>query len=452
MTGPPFSPDDLSDITDPALQLPGADGVEILFTGSNIGLTRYANSQIIQNTVQSVVRAYVRVAKGKRFAVASTNRWDGQGLHAAAKRALEAARQSADDPDFPGLPDPAEVGTATPIMKFDEMTAAASPAGRADAVGAILKATRGFEAAGIYETGAHAYAVKSSTGINCFDAYTRCVMNLVVESNGSSGYREASSHRQDAVDVEGLARSAAVRLGSSVRVRQVEPGRYDVVLEPGAVAILLEYLSYMGMGGKQLLDGESFLSSRLGQMVAEPSVTVADDVRHPRSLGIGFDLEGVPKTRVAVIDGGRASRPVTDLRTSKLLSAPLSGHYSGSNEFGPYAANVVMEPGDLSSEDLIGGVDDGLLITRLHYVNVLDRPEALLTGMTRDGVWRIRGGEVTEPATNLRFTQSVLDVLKSVAGIGRDVEAFAPDYGSFGSNVAPALRCTDFNFTSATSH
>jgi PmbA protein len=187
-------------------------------------------------------------------------------------------------------------------------------------------------------------------------------------------------------------------------------------------------------------------------MVAAEAITVGDDVHHPLSVGIGFDFEGVPKERVAVIEGGRASRPVTDLKTSKLLPAPLSGHYSGSGEFGPYPFNIVMEPGDSSREQLIASVDDGLLIGRFHYVNVLDRPSALLTGMTRDGIWRISRGEVTNHVNNLRFTQSVLDVLRSTVAVGRDLESFAPDYGGFGSNVAPALRCTDFSFTSTTSH
>jgi predicted Zn-dependent protease len=76
----------------------------------------------------------------------------------------------------------------------------------------------------------------------------------------------------------------------------------------------------------------------------------------------------------------------------------------------------------------------------------------LLTGMTRDGVFRIRDGEVAEGVHNLRFAQNVLDALGSIEGIGRDLEAFPPDYGSFGSEVAPALRLGEFHFSSRTSH
>jgi predicted Zn-dependent protease len=112
----------------------------------------------------------------------------------------------------------------------------------------------------------------------------------------------------------------------------------------------------------------------------------------------------------------------------------------------------VLEPGDESLEDLIAGVDDGLLVTRFHYVNVLDRPSTLLTGMTRDGTFRINKGEVGGAVHNFRFAHSVLEALRSTSGVGRDLDAFAPDYGSFGCTVAPALRVEDFNFASTTTH
>jgi predicted Zn-dependent protease len=113
---------------------------------------------------------------------------------------------------------------------------------------------------------------------------------------------------------------------------------------------------------------------------------------------------------------------------------------------------VVLESGESSVEELIGAVEDGLLITRFHYVNILDRPATLLTGMTRDGTFRIRGGEVVEPIHNLRFTQSVLEALSSVVGVSSELGAFAPEFGAFGSTVAPALRVGEFRFTSGTTH
>lgn len=112
----------------------------------------------------------------------------------------------------------------------------------------------------------------------------------------------------------------------------------------------------------------------------------------------------------------------------------------------------MVEAGDAATQDMVAAIDDGFLVTRFHYVNILDRPATLLTGMTRDGTFRIRGGEVAEPVHNFRFAQNVLDALASVKAVGSDARSIAPEYGSFGSTVAPPLHMGAFHFASRTSH
>ena len=448
--GLPVTRDDVRTAAESVLGLDGADAVEVVVTASATGLTRYALSQIIQNTARNETRAYVRVVADGCVGTASTTRLSN--LVETGRRALEAAHASRPDADFPGLPDPDVVGRAEPIYRWDESTALKSAAERAAKVREILSASASTNAAGVFETSAHTYAVVSSLGIDCFDAFTRCVTTCLVDNGEATGWGDASSHAFDDVDVEAVARRAATKAERGRGAADAPPGKYEVLLEAPAVGTILDYLSYVGMGAKSVIEGESFLATRAGEKVGTDAITVTDDAFHPGSVGLGFDLEGVPKRRVAVIDKGTAKEPVTDSRTARKLGVEPSGHYSGSSEFGPYASNPVLEPGDRSVEEMIAAIDDGFLVTRFHYVNVLDRPETLLTGMTRDGTFRIRKGEVAEAVHNFRFAQSVLDAFASTRSVGRVVEAFAPEYGSFGSAVAPALHVGDFAFASTTSH
>jgi PmbA protein len=434
------------------LDHPGADEVEVLITASRTGLTRYAGSEIIQNTARDEVRAYVRVVVGDKLASASTNQLDAEHLRRTAESAIEAARASRDDVEWPGLPAPDAAGSPSPLFRWDEATASSLPKERAEAISKVLDEAGGHSAAGIFETSAHVYSVFSSTGIDCYDAFTRCICTCLVDSGAATGWGEASSAAASEVNVRAAARRAVAKATAGTPAADVRPGAYEVVLEPAAVATLLEYLSYTGFGAKQVVEGESFLVELAGSRVATPAITIADDVSHPKSVGIAFDFEGVPRRRVAVIDRGTATGPVSDRRTAGKLGVQSTGHYSGSTEFGPYAFNVVMSPGDAGSSELIGGVRRGLLVTRFHYVNILDRRATLLTGMTRDGTFRIADGEVAEPVCNLRFTQSVLEALGSALAVGGELSAFAPDYGAFGSTVAPAVRLEEFTFTSTTSH
>ena len=450
--GPPIEHDAARRAVEGVLGFPGVDGVEVVVSASEDALTRYANSEIIQNTVRNEIRANVTVISGQRSASSSTTQLDDEHLEAAARRALEAALASVPDEGFPGLASPDEVGRAEPVMRWDDATAGASPADRAAAVTEILKIAGDGSAAGIYQTGAHAYAVFNSNGIDCFDAYTRANTTCLIDVGDSTGWGEASSHAVEGVDVSAAARAARGKADAGRGAGDAEPGTYEVVLEPSASAGLIDYLGYMGFGAKSMIEGESFLSSSKGAQVAAPGVTIADDVFHPASVGIGFDFEGAPKKRVPVIDSGFATGPVTDRKTARKMGTTTTGHNSGSGEFGPYAFNLVLEPGDKSLEELIADVSDGFLVTRFHYVNILDRPATDLTGMTRDGTFRIRNGELAGAVHNFRFAQSALGALRSVLGVGRDLVAIAPDYTSFGSTVAPALRVGEFHFASVTSH
>lgn len=432
-----------------ALRTEGADGIEIVSIASDVGLTRFANSQIIQNTARQEARVYVRAVVGNRWATATTNQLDETHLRRAVENAIAAAHMSPPDPGFPGLARPDEVGRPQLLRRFDEKAAGCSPAERAERVRDVLKVVGKHNCAGYVETSTSAWQMVSTAGVDANDLVSKCATQCLVDTGSGTGWGESYSHAWDGINPVDAARTATDKARRSENPAEADPGVYEVILEASAVATMLEYLSWIGFGARSMIDGESFFSTRRGEQVAMPAVTIKDDVHDPRSIGIGFDLEGVPRRTVNVIDGGTAEQPVTDLRTAKELGTTSTGHASGSVEFGPYSANVVMDGGDRSPTDLVGAIEDGVLITRFHYVNVLDRPDTLLTGMTRDGTFRIRGGEVAEPINNFRFAQSALDTLSSIKGMANDARAFAEAYGSY---VAPTLHVAGFNLASRTSH
>ncbi|MCA1696531.1 MAG: hypothetical protein LC749_18415 [Actinobacteria bacterium] len=328
--GLPLSHDEARAAAQSILDHPGADDVEVMVSASNDALTRYANSEIIQNTVKNELRANVRVVVGDRSATSATNQLDPEHLKAAAERALEAANASVPEEDAVGLPTPEEVGRPEPIFRWDDATAEASPATRANAVNEILTITGDGNAAGIYQTGGHCFAVFNSHGIDCFDAYSRANMTCLIDIGDSTGWGEASSHASSLVDISATAQRARDKADAGRGAGDAKPGTYEVILEGSASAGLIDYLGYMGFGAKSMIEGESFFSSRKGEEVAAEAVTVADDVAHPHSVGIGFDFEGVPKQRVAVIDAGTAVNPVTDRKTARQLGEKTTGHNSGS--------------------------------------------------------------------------------------------------------------------------
>ena len=96
-------------------------------------------------------------------------------------------------------------------------------------------------------------------------------------------------------------------------------------------------------------------------------------------------------------------------------------------------------------------MDDGIYITRVHYLGIVDPRRGVLTGMTRDGTFRIRGGKVAEPLVNLRFTVAIPDLLADVPALTREVTLVNQSdfYGErypMGALV-PAIASARFNVT-----
>ena len=74
----------------------------------------------------------------------------------------------------------------------------------------------------------------------------------------------------------------------------------------------------------------------------------------------------------------------------------------------------------------------------------------LLTGLTRDGVYLVEGGEITGLVNNFRFNESPIDLLRRFSHASATVPSFSREWGDdyFSRTATPALRVPDFNMSS----
>jgi PmbA protein len=445
-----IGPDEARRVADAALSLPGADGVEVLFMHEWGGLTRFASSSIHQSTHREDTGVRIRVVKEGRIGVASTNDFTIEGARRAAEHALEMANVVAPDPLFPGLAAPADIPE---VDAYDEATASATPAFRADGVADLVaQCPDGFTAAGAFETIASEVAVANTEGQFCWAPTTMASINTVVSGgDGGHGFAEVFEPATSAVDPVEIGKRAARKAVDSQAPRDLEAGRYAVVLEPAAVSTLVGFLAWIGFGGRTLLEGRSCFTGKEGKQVAAPSISIFDDATALGTLGLPFDFEGVPRSRVDLIEDGVFRRGVYDLRTAKQAGVASTGHaLPPPNPEGPFPLNLFMAPGDSSVEQMIAATERGLLVTRFHYTNVVHPIESTITGMTRDGTFLIENGELAHPVKNLRFTQSILDALIGTEMIGRDTELASEFF--FSASRVPALKVASFNFSGRSDH
>jgi PmbA protein len=375
-----------------------------------------------QPTLISDETLTLRVVRDGKVGCASTNRTDDEGVQEAARRAGEAADSARPDPDYAGLQPPSEVPE---VEGFDEATAALTPEEQAAAAGAAIEAAPGYGLYGYFTSGVTEIAVSSSTGHAVAQTMTDASVLAIAASDQESGYAEATSWRAGELDPAAVAQEAAEKAARTKDAVEIVAGTHAAVLEPYAFSELLWYFGFSSLGALSFLEERSYLSGRLGQQLFHESFTLADDGLDPRGLPKAFDFEGTPKQRVVLVEDGVAKDVVWDRRTAKCAGGRVStGHALAppAQGFGPIPFNLSVEGGSANRDELVERVENGIYVTRLHYLGVVDPREGIITGMTRDGTFRIEGGKVTKPVVNLRFTTSFPKLVEALLGLGNDVE------------------------------
>lgn len=439
------------DIAETILSASKADETEVLALEQDESLTRFANNCIHQNVTERNIQITVRAVIGTKIGIAVSNDIRRDSLQRLATRAYDVAKLQPDNPEFKGLPGPQPV---TPVAAFDLAVAGCSPEQRAKAVEVICEKAEdvGCLAAGSMTTSSLAIGVANSKGILVENRSTMADASTVIMGATSSGWAQSTGWQLTAIDPHKLADEALSKVRMGVDPVDFEPGDYAVILDPYATADLLEMLAFDGMGALAVQEGRSWMNGRLGQRIMADSVSIVDDGSSTAGIPWPFDFEGVPKKVVPVVSSGVALTPVYDSFTAGRETGKHStGHAtppSPQGRFGPAPMNLFLRPGTASVEAMIQSTKLGLYITRFWYTRTVHPRDAVVTGMTRDGTFVIRDGEIAHPVKSLRFTQSYVDALKFTEAIGTTPRLLRSGFG--GATSVPAVKLAKFRFTSST--
>lgn len=429
-----------------------AKNFEALVTlkAEDLALTRFYRNHIHQNLKRHNQTLTVRVVRGKKSGLASTNLLDDGSLRWAVQSAFENMEVSGEDPDLPGLPRPEPLPD---VATYVPSTANLKPKDRADACGASISLAKqnGLQAAGTYSSAVFETAVASTTGIRAYNAGTEAFFRTIVEAGDNTGYADRLTRDARDIDARSAAEEALAKATLYPDAIDLPPGRYDTVFEEYAFADLLRFLGYISFGAEAKQQGRSFMAARLGQKVMGDNVTIWDDGLDPRGLAMPFDAEGMPKRKVVFIDGGVATGVAYDTKTAAKEGLKTTGHAGagGTRQKSPMPANMFMATGDSSRDEMIASTKRGLLVTRFHYTHCPEPVRVVATGTTRDGTFLIEDGRIVTRVKNLRFTESMVEALGRVDAISRTAR-ITRDWWSTFSSVLPCVKIREFTFTGAT--
>ncbi len=219
------------------------------------------------------------------------------------------------------------------------------------------------------------------------------------------------------LDAESVGRHAGEIAKKSLNQEQAEAGKYDVVLGPMISANLIERVAFAS-SAFSVLAGSSFLTDKLGQKIASPSLCLEDDPTNSEAPGAAmFDDEGLPTLGKAIIEKGTLKSYLHNSNTARKMNTVSTAN---AGLVGPRPFTLVVGAGTKSLDELVAMVDHGLYVTNNWYHRYQNMRSGDFSTIIRDGAFRIEGGQIAGPVRGLRLSDNMLRILGNIDGLGRE--------------------------------
>jgi len=436
----------------------GASKAEVAVISTREALTRYTMNFIHQNVVsQDYSVNLMIIIEGNKIGTASVNSLEEETIRGGLERALKIAKVSRPDPDFKTLPEPKIIIPLKGI--FYKETAEYTPEEMAGSVKTVIENALDYNknvkwSAGSFTTSVVSSAIANSLGVEAETEYTNASIDVITRAQSvgleGSGYSVKRARNVRELDPQTLALDAARDAVDSMNPKRILLGEYEAVFRPEAVSTFTDFLGRLGFSARVYQEGRSFLGGKMGTQVFDEKLTVWDNGRNLETLTpSAFDGEGVPKRALMLVNGGIPENLCYDTYNALKEGRESTGHalpkVVARAPGMSLPTNLVVSPGDASMDELIEETKRGVLITRLHYVNPIRTDLAIISGMTRDGIWLIENGEIKHATQQMRFTDSVLRILRNIDIIGDESTIEKTP-----TCTMPAMKTNLFKFTGHT--
>jgi len=440
-----------------------SDGCIVLVEEQSEAELRFANNTVTTNGTRRdrtvAVIVFKETSGGTAVGIASeSGTADAIGLlHRAEGHA--AAAPPAEDVAALVMPDRPDAGKdfADPPVSTGLAGLGDTLAGLGDAFGRAEAA--GTKLAGFAEHGISTVYLGSSAGLRLRHVQPTGKLEVIARADGGERSAWAGTGAADlsSVHLEELEERLVRRLGWARRKVDLDPGRYEVVLPPDAVADLITLVA-AAVSGREAEEGRSVFAApgggtRVGELLSPHPFVLYSDPFQAGLECMPFLATSASGQDVSVFDNGLRLERTDWISRGKLEQ--LQYHRAGAARSGVRAAapidNLTLElPGATGGVDeLVARTDRGLLVTCLWYIREVDPATLLVTGLTRDGVYLVEQGEIVGAVNNFRFNESPVDMLSRTIEVGRTERALSRELNEWLNRTAmPALRVADFNMSS----
>lgn len=406
----------------------GATDAEAFATYSRSATASLEQNDVKGAEVSELSAVGMRVLVGDKMGFAYVNRFDDDALAEALADALTVAKAAPGDPANV-LPDPEPLGDIPGL--WDDALVSTGPDEAVARAVEMLRAARGVDERVSVDTGSFSFnveheAIASSKGVSASASGTSVVYGLFGmavdgEEVGSFDHVYDGHLSLDAIAHEELGRRFGRKVVDLLGPRETRPYRGPVLFSAEAFEEIFVDTLLDAVDGDRVVKGKSRLKEKLGEKVASGSFTLVDDGTMPGGLRSSpFDREGLPHRRTPIVEGGVLRTFLYDTKSARRAGARSTGHAQGSARSLPGVGptNVRVKAGDLSHDELLRRLDEGLYVGR--FSGSTDSVSGDFSGVAKGSFW-VEGGERQGPVKETLIAGNVFTLLLQIVALGKEL-------------------------------
>lgn len=281
--------------------------------------------------------------------------------------------------------------------------------------------------------------IVNTKGVNLYDRLNGAVgyISVVVKDGEDTktgmGFRIFSDLND--VDCNEIAKDAVDEAISMIGAAPIKTGNYPMIIKNTIFADLLQAFESI-FSGDNAQKGLSLLKDKIGETIASPIFTLADDPFYKEGYASrAFDDEGTSTSYKKVIDKGVLNTLLHTWKTAKKDNINSTGNgsrasYKSTLRISP--TNFYVEKGESSFDELFKGIEKGVYIINVAGLHSGLNPVSGDFSLSAHG-FEILNGRINRPINQITIAGNIYELLKDIVAIGDDLKFGFPGNGHFGS-------------------
>ncbi|MHA1910831.1 MAG: TldD/PmbA family protein [Candidatus Kariarchaeaceae archaeon] len=384
-------------------------------------------SSIVKAINKSSTGVGLRALHSKGVGLASSTQFDDISIDGMINDAVTLAKMATPDPAIVGLAEPVENYPEVDGLYDKELANLGSDALvelAITALNASLAKDETINVSGSVNVSIGKLAIVNSNGISVESPRTSIQMflsNKITKENDEVGvgFEYGFGRTISEINAEKIGKVAAEKAFKMLGSKKIESGNYPFLLSERATRQSIGGIISRGISAYEIDQGTAFFSDRLGDEIANSSLSIIDNPLENGGLSSrAFDDEGTPSQKLTLIKEGVLMTYLSDVYTANKLDIPNTGSASKNGYAGiprPSLSLIQIQAGDTSNEELLEELGTGLMIESA----IFPMAGTNISQQVDIGFW-VEKGEIKHPVKNTMLGTTVYDLLMNIKQVGKE--------------------------------